>query len=450
MRTFLHLTRTVARVAFVLLGVAIAHAVFTRLFDLTAAEGVLLANTFATPNWVMRKVARRLVNNAVFASRSNVMREYDDEYAQRGAKMGDTITLRLPQRYEVTVGATMNPTPLNDQTVTLSITDQSNIGMEYDTWAATLQVDDFMNRYGDPAVDQLVNNIDFTGLSRMYKAVAKTTGTPGVVPATSEAYTQAKVKLIEAAVPRPYRAFLTADAHAQIAREHQSLFNPSAQVSAFFREGQFNGPALGISEWFEDENIANHTVGALGGTPLVVGAGQSGSSINIDGATAGVTGYWKEGDTIQFASCQEINPMSRQSTNRNKDFVVTEDVNTDGSGLATIPISPATVLSGPFRNVDEAPGDNDAVTTFGHASNYAGVSTRMGLVYNKEAFALVMADLVLPRGLWISERINNAKLGVSIRMLKDHQIVDDVSPTRLDTAHGWGAIRQELASKVCM
>jgi hypothetical protein len=61
-----------------------------------------------------------------------------------------------------------------------------------------------------------------------------------------------------------------------------------------------------------------------------------------------------------------------------------------------------------------------------------------------------MADLVLPRGLWISERISNAKLGISIRMLKDHDVVDDVSPCRLDTAHGWGAIRQELASRVCM
>lgn len=406
-----------------------------------------MANQFATPDWVMRKVARRLTNNCVFTG--TVMRDYDDEYKQKGVKIGDTVTLRLPQRYEVTVGAVMNPTPLTDQTVQLSITDQTNIGFEYDTWAATLEVDDYMERYGNPAVDQLVNNIDFTGLQRMYKAVAKTVGTPGTVPTTNDTYGLAKTKLVEAAVPRPYQAVLTSDMHTQLANANTALFNPSAQVSAFFRTGQFSGPALGIDKWFEDENIATHAIGALGGTPLSSSGAQSGASISADGATAGVNQYFREGDVIQFASVYDINPLSHQSTNRLKDFTVTADVNSTGGGLLTIPISPSIVVSGPYRNASAAVANNDAITTFGHASNHAGVSTRQGLVYHKEAFACVMADLVLPRGLWIAERISNAKLGISIRMLKDHDIINDVSPARLDTAHGWGAIRQELASRIC-
>ena len=408
-----------------------------------------MANEFATPDWVMRKVARRLTNNCVFAHRDNVMRQYDDEYKQKGVKMGDTITLRLPQRYEVTVGAVMNPTPLTDQTVTLTITDQSNIGFEYDTWAATLEVDDYMERYGNSAVDQLVNNIDFTGLSRMYKRTAKVVGTPGSVPTANSTYSLAKTKLVEVAVPRPYTAMLTADMHAQIANANTSLFNPSAQIAAFFRNGQFSGPALGIDRWFEDENIATHTVGNLGGSILANGANQTGAAINVDTATASVTNFWYEGDVIQFATVYDINPMSRQSTKRLKDFCITQDTDSDGSGLLVANIRPSIVITGPFQNCSNAPGNNDAVTTFGHATNYADAVTRQGLVYHKEAYALVMADLVLPRGLWISERISNAKLGISIRMLKDHDIVNDVSPARLDTAHGWGAIREELACRVC-
>ena len=117
-----------ARVSLLLLAVlaAAAPCLLASLFDWDAGVGLLLAKTFGTPSNVMRKVARRLTNNAVFAG--NVMRDYDDEYKLKGVKQGDTITLRLPQRYEVTVGAIMNPTPLTDQTVTLSITDQSNIG----------------------------------------------------------------------------------------------------------------------------------------------------------------------------------------------------------------------------------------------------------------------------------------------------------------------------------
>lgn len=419
-------------------------------FTSHSETGLILANTFATPNMVLRKVARRLVNNCVFAHRENVMRDYDDEYRQRGVKMGDTVNLRLPQRYEPTIGAVMNPTPLTDQTVSLAITDQTNIGFEYDSWAATLEVDDYMERYADPAVDTLVNNIDYTGLTRMYKAVAKCTGTPGTVPTTATPYSLAKTKLVEAAVPRPFRAMLTSDAHAQISEAYAGLFNPSAQIAMNFRTGQFNGAAFGISRWYEDENIATHRVGALGGTPVVAGAGQSGSSVNVSGLTGSVVGYWNEGDNIQFASAQEINPQNHQSTNRNKDYVITARVDSAVGGTATIQVSPEIIASGPFATVDELPANGDAITTFGHASAYANAVTRQGLVYHKEAFALVMADLVLPRGLWVSERISNAKLGVSVRMLKDHDVVNDISPARLDTAHGWGAIRQELACRVNM
>ena len=440
--------RTVLYGLWLVLLVGTSLALCYGLIGLDDATGILLApNTFATPDWIMRKVARRLTNNCVFAG--NVMRDYDDDYKQKGVKVGDTVTLRLPQRYQATVGAVMNATPLNDQTVTLSITDQTNIGFEYDSWSATLEVDDYMERYGNPAVDQLINNIDFTGLQRMYRAVAKSVGTPGTVPTTNNVYGLAKTKLVEAAVPRPYKAILTADMHTQLSNANTSLFNPSQQISAFFRNGQIEGKALGINEYYEDENAATHTVGTLGGTPLVNGAGQTGASIAADGATASITNYFRLGDVIQFASVEDLNPQSYQSTNRDKDFVVTSNVNSTAAGVLTIPISPSIVTSGPFQNCDNGPGDNDAITTFGTVSGSAATVTRQGLVYHKEAFALVMADLILPRGLWVSERISNAKLGISVRMMKDTDIINDLHPCRLDTAHGWGAIRQDLACRLC-
>ena len=447
MKTFHRYTRAVLLLAYCATLTAVGMWISTLLTD-SALPGFLLANTFATPSWVMRKVARRLTNNCVFAG--NVMRDYDDEYAQKGVKMGDTITLRLPQRFQVSTGAVMNATPLTDQTVTLTITDQSNIGFEYDSWSATLEVDDYMERYANAAVDSLINNIDYTGTSRMYQETAKVVGTPGTVPTTNDVYGLAKTKLVEAAVPRPYKALISADAHTQLSNANASLFNPSAQISAFFKNGQIEGKALGINEWYEDENVVTHTIGALGGTPLINGASQTGASLTADGATASITNYFRKGDVINLASVQAINPQNYQSTGRNFDFVVTANVNSTAGGALTIPISPSIVMSGPFQNVDEAPGDNDAITTFGHASSYASVATRQGLIYHKEAYALVMADLVLPRGIWVSERISNAKLGISVRMMKDSDIINDVHPCRLDTAHGWKAIRQELGSRICL
>jgi hypothetical protein len=417
--------------------------------------GLLLANVFATPSWVMRKTARRLVNNCVFAG--NVNRNYDDEYRQKGVRMGDTVTARLPQRYEVSIGAKMNPTPLTDQTVQITITDQSNIGFEYDSWAATLEVDDYMERYGNPAVDALINNIDFTGLSRCYKQVAGTVGTPGVTPgstgtlpqAANQPYLDAVTELFDAAAPDPYVAMLNSNMHAYLVNGNAAVFNPSSLISANFRKGQFGNEALGVEKWFKTQNLATHVVGALGGTPVVSAANQVGSSITMSGGSNSVTRYWGDGDNINFAGCFSINPLTHQSTGRLKDFAVVGDTNSGGGGTATINITPSLIITGPFATASASPANNAAITTFGHASAYAGVSTPQGLIYNKDAFALVMADLVLPKGLWVSERISNAKLGVSVRFLKDHSIIDDVSPARLDTAHGWSVIRQELAERVC-
>lgn len=423
-----------------------------------AAAGVALANTFATPTNVMRKVARRLVNNTVFAS-NGANRSYDDQYRLHGVKQGDTVTARLPQRYELTIGAVMNPTPLTDQTVNIRITDQSNVGFEYDSWAATLEVDDYMERYGAAAVDLLINNVDYTGLARMYKQVSNCKGTPGVVPgstgtlpqAANQPYLDAVTELFDGAAPDPYNAFLSANMHAYLANANVTVFNPTQFIAAMFRKGQFGNDALGVAKWFKTQNIATHTVGALGGTPLVNGAGQSGASIILDGAGAtAIPGYFLEGDNISIGGVYSINPLTHASTGRLKNFTVTADTaSIVTTGAITSPITPSLIASGPFANCTNTPADNSVIKAFGSATAYAGVATPQGIIGHKDAFALVMADLVLPKGLWVSERISNAKLGISIRMLKDHDIINDISPARLDTAHGWKAIRQELACRVC-
>src|SRR3990167_5032818 len=107
MTIFHRYARAAVVLGYLVLLCAVSAWISTLLSD-SSVPGLLLANTFATPSNVLRKVARRLVNNCVFAG--NVMRDYDNEYQQRGVKQGDTITLRLPQRFQVTTGAVMNPT----------------------------------------------------------------------------------------------------------------------------------------------------------------------------------------------------------------------------------------------------------------------------------------------------------------------------------------------------
>jgi hypothetical protein len=217
----------------------------------------------------------------------------------------------------------------------------------------------------------------------------------------------------------------------------------------------FGREALGISEWFMDQNVATHVVGPLGGAPTVTTGGQTGSSIVTGAWTAAVGLRLREGDVIQFAGCFSINPMSYQSTGVLMDFVVTADTNSDVAGAATIPISPALIPVGTAPNINAfatcsaSPLAGAAVTTFSHASSFANIVTPQGLVYHPDAFACVMADLELPGGVWVAERISNKQLSVAIRFIKDYNVMTDQSPARVDILYGWAAVRPEMACRVC-
>jgi hypothetical protein len=81
--------------------------------------------------------------------------------------------------------------------------------------------------------------------------------------------------------------------------------------------------------------------GVGGGTPLVMGAGQSGSSLIVDGAPAGQAGWLLPGDMITVTGGAVV-------------FDVTAPVNVSGGGVATIPITPPIF-------VGQEPGDNAPV-----------------------------------------------------------------------------------------
>jgi hypothetical protein len=81
------------------------------------------------------------------------------------------------------------------------------------------------------------------------------------------------------------------------------------------------------------------------GTPLVKGAGQTGGTLEIDGATSSVTNWLRAGDYIQLGS--------GSSARLHK---VLQNVNSDGSGNVSLDIWP---------HIRTAPADNAAVTVSG-------------------------------------------------------------------------------------
>jgi hypothetical protein len=402
----------------------------------------------------MRGVGELFLNSMKFAN--NVNRSYSSEFADEGGKIGWTVNARLPQRYRVNKGQALVIQPVNDNIVPITITDQAHIGLEFSMASLKLEIEDYKKRYIAPAVEALVNQLDFDGLQRMYQEVWNVVGVPGVVPGSTgtaqdvmRTYLAANTKLTAQGIPISGRiAILSPAMHASLVAALSSLFTPAAQIAANFRTGQFAGNALGVEEWYMDQNLATHTVGALGGVPVVAGADQTGSAIAISGASNSITGYWKKGDVIQFAGVYAINSMNYQSTGTLQDFVVQADVDTSGTGTATVNIKPSIITSGTQQTVSASPANLAAVTTFGHASSYANLASPQGLIYNPDAFALVMVDLEMPGGVWAAERIRNKALGIAVRFIKDYSVMTDQSPARVDILYGWKAVRPEMAVRI--
>lgn len=406
-----------------------------------------MANTLATPSWVTKEVARYFLNEITFVA--NVNRTYDDQYVQAGAKVGNTVNARLPQRFQATDGQALQLQNLYDQTVPITLTNQKNVAFGYSSAQATTELDNIRQRYVQPAAETLANAADVLAFNEVYRDVYNSVGVPGTTPSAILTYLQAGVKLTDTATPSAGRcAVLDPLAMATIAATSSSLFNPTAVISENYRKGQFGRNQLGFDDWYQDPNRPVHTTGVFtASTPLTNGAGQTGSSLITDGWASGATAL-KKGDIITVAGVNSVNPLSYQSTGRLQQFVLTADI-ADTTGDATLSISPAIITSGALQTVDAAPADGATVTVWSTAAGgaLAATSSPTSMLFHPDAFAFVMADLIQPGAGARSTTVRSKQWGIAIRMVEQYQISTDQNPSRLDILIGAATVQARLASR---
>jgi len=408
-----------------------------------------VANTIATPTWVTNEVARGYVNKVVFVN--NVNRTYDDRFRVGGAKVGNTVLARMPQRWAVMDGQALQLQPILDQTVPISLTNQKQVAFGYSSAERTTELDNIRERLVNPAAESLANGADVLAFNAVYKDIWNAVGTPGTTPSALLTFLQAGVKLTDQSAPTSGRvAVLDAMAQATMVNTTSQLFALGGAVGRNYREGQFGGPALGISEWYIDSNRPVHVTGTFtASTPVVNGAGQTGSSLITSGWASGASSL-KKGDVFTIAGVNGVNPLSYQSTGRLQQFVVTSDIS-DTTGAMTIGISPSIITSGSLQTVDTSPANGAAITVW--SANPAGgtlatTSSPQSLIFHPDAFAFVMADLDEPEGGAKSTFVRSKALGFSIRMVSQYQIGTDQNPSRLDILIGAATLQPRLAVRV--
>jgi len=392
---------------------------------------------------ITRESLMVLENNLTFTKHVN--RNYDSKFAVSGAKIGDTLRIRKPARYTVRTGAVAQIQDHTEQYTTITLDKFKGIDLSFTSLEMTLKLDDFSDRILKPAISQLANQIDYDGLS-LYTQVPGVVGTPGAVPSTAKVFLDAGAMLTNQMAPIDAQRFcvINPDTNAALVDNLKGLFQSSTKISEQYNSGNM-GTGLGFN-FSQTQNINTHTVGALGGAPLVDLANQTGSVLNTKGWTTAVAVRLKKGDTFTLAGVYAVNLQTRLSTGVLQRFTVTSDASSTSGGLAPVNIYPPIVATGPLQTVTASPADGTPLVVTGTAST----GYPQNLAFHRDAFSLACADLELSPGLPSSakSRVSDSRLGISIRLQAYYDGTNDVNAYRLDVLYGWACIRPELAVRI--
>jgi len=372
-----------------------------------------------------------------------------------GAKVGNTINMRLPARYVGTTGAALSVEDQTEVSRSLSLNTQFHVDVTFTTQELTLNLQDFSERVLAPAIAEIANKIDADGLLMAKNRTANVVGTPGATPNALLTYATAGAYMSQEGTPRDGLRSMILEplAMATIVDALKGLFQQSDEIGEQYMQGLM-GRALGF-KWAEDQNIAVHTTGPLGGTPQTLGANQGiivgwadFTDVATSGWTAAAATRLNVGDIITIAGVTAVNPRNRASVGRLRTFVVSSttegNVSSDVSGNATVRVRPAIIGGGQFQNVTARPAAGAPITVVGTANT---VSPR-NIGYHRDAFVLGMADLELPEGVHFSGRVSDKQLGLSIRMVRQYAISTDTIPARFDVLYGWAPLLPEMSCAI--
>lgn len=410
-----------------------------------------MANTLLSPTAITREFLMILHANLTFTKTVN--RQYNSDFANSGAtmsgKIGPSLRVRKPNRYSVRTGAAIQVQDTTEDYVTVNCTTQKGVDMRFSSADLTLTIDEFSDRYIKPAALGLASAIDADGTA-LYTNIYNYVGVPssnftistGANP-TPGAFLNAGAQLSVYNCPLDERSIVMSPfGQADSVSGLSGLFNPQDTISEQFHKGEM-GTALGF-DFHMDQNIQRLTCGtrvATGETTVSSTAGQTGSQL----VCVAVTGHtYVVGDIFYITSgtaVNTVNPETKQDSGIPQYFVVTAAATASGSAV-TLSISPSIITSGATQTVTASPDANAAITFIGAAS-----STYMNhLAHHQDAFTLVTADLIVPKGVDFAAR--EVYDGISCRIVRQYDINNDNLPCRLDVLYGWTTIRPEIACRV--
>lgn len=393
---------------------------------------------------ITRKALSILHNKLVFLKTIN--RQYDDRFARTGAKNGGILQIREPNQFTVRTGAVMDTQDVSETTQALTIATQKGVDVNFSSVELTLSLDDFADRILEPAMARLAADVEATVIGALYKDVYNLSGTPATTPNSLLAVLNARTKINQGLAPKDGNRHILFDSIAMAATIDtlKTLFHAGSEIERMYNMGMM-GKAGGFTFW-ETEMIPVHTNGTRDDTTPVttITATQDSASLVCTGFDNNAT--IPNGDVFTIAGVYAVNPETKVAYSHLQQFVVTGGGPADGSGNATLTISPKLTATGAKQTVSVTAGSKALVFVAAGGSGAASAAYSQPLAYHRDAFTFVTADLEMPKGVDFAAREQYD--GISLRVVRAFDITNDKFPCRIDVLYGYKTIRAGWASRV--
>jgi hypothetical protein len=366
----------------------------------------------------------------------NIDRQYTDEFAKSGAKIGQSLRIRLPNDYIVRNGPALSTQDTSEVNTTLTVATQKGVDLAFSTVERTMSLQDYSERILAPAINNLCGAIAadvMSGAEAICNYVGNVSGGATISP-TASTWLSSGAYLDLNSAPMGNRMIVDDPlTDARTVSSLSGLFNPSQRISTQYASGAMKN-ALGF-DWMRDQTIIKHASGTFSAGGALSSGGQTGSTITV----SAITGTLNKGDIITIDGVYAVNRVTKVSTGQLRQFAVTADVANGGTSIGIYPaLVPA--VSGQnvqYQTVDAAPINGAQVRLV----NIAGETTRKNFAFAKEAVTIAFADLEEPRGVHEVSRVQDD--GISIRILTDYIPTTDQMVTRLDVLYGYVWVRPE-------
>lgn len=397
---------------------------------------------------IAKMAAKMLADETQFLK--SIDKEPASSFSQvNGYNVGDTINISKPARFipSSTVDITSTIQDVVEEKVSLALDTRKVVGIALTSAEIqhNLALAEWANRVLRPAVSSIAQKVEADFLTVAKNRVYHSVGTPGSTSYDTDLMLSARQKLKQQLVPSSggLYALLESAAMRSAVNARKGFSQSDSEIAKQYKNGYIM-TADGFT-FLENNLLPVHTHGvdvAFAVESSVVAISNGMSTLGVDGVTSGAT--IKAGTVFTIAGVYDVHPITKQTLPDLKQFVVTADVTETSGNSVTLAISPSIyyTTTDSRQNVSAAPVDETACTVIGSAST----SYTNNLVYHPSAFRFASVPLVKPDG---TDMIGQETVdGMTVRVVRDYDIVTDKLIMRLDFLGGFAAVRPEWACRI--